>query len=136
MGVLLRALIGVVNFGKVCEESVKGSGEDWELPSIQSLTPGDFVAAISRLSDMLLFDCEQRAVTSIFVSEDAVGGFQLSTALGCAVGLNDVRLPVFPSSYLPKAPMLLNARLSRRCVESKRERAGCWAKVVVGKERR
>lgn len=42
IGVLLRALIGVVNFGKVCEDSVRGSGDDIELPSTHSLAFGDF----------------------------------------------------------------------------------------------
>lgn len=45
-GVLLRALIGVVNLGKVCEDSVRGSGDDSELPSIHPLTFGDSATII------------------------------------------------------------------------------------------
>jgi hypothetical protein len=44
-GVLLLALIGVVNFGNVLEDRVRGSGDDSELPSVHPLSIG--VAAIA-----------------------------------------------------------------------------------------
>jgi hypothetical protein len=46
-GVLLLALIGVVNFGNVLEDRVRGSGDDSELPPIHPSTIGVTVIAIT-----------------------------------------------------------------------------------------
>ena len=47
-GVLLLARIGVVNFGNVCEDRVRGSGDDSELPPTHPSTIG--VASIAIVS--------------------------------------------------------------------------------------
>jgi len=46
-GVLLLARIGVVNFGNVLEDRVRGSGDDSELPPTQPSTTGVAVIAIT-----------------------------------------------------------------------------------------